>query len=55
MCIDSYVGIKEIYRKRSEANDKYATMVEEKNKAEKLLMIEMEVESVTTLINDGLE
>lgn len=53
LCVDSYVGIKEIYRKRSEASKKYDAMMEEVNKAEELLMIEMEIDSVTNLINAG--
>ena len=53
LCADSYVGIKEIYRKRSEASKKYDAIMEEVNKAEEHLMIEMEIDSVTNLINAG--
>jgi three prime repair exonuclease-1 len=53
LCVDSYVGIKEIYRIRSEVSKKYDAMMEEVNKAQELLMIEMEIDSVTNLINAG--
>jgi hypothetical protein len=52
LCVDSYVGIKEIYITRSEGI-KQDAMMEEEKKAEERVMIRMEIDSVTNLINAG--
>ena len=53
LCVDSYVGIKEIYVKRTEVINKEIAIMEEMKKAEELLIVKMEIDLVTDLINDG--
>ena len=53
LCVDSYVGIKEIYGQRTEVIKKEIAIMEEMKKAEELLIVKMEIDLVTDLINDG--
>ena len=53
LCVDSYIGIKEIYGQRTEVIKKEIAIMEEMKKAEELLIVKMEIDLVTDLINDG--
>jgi three prime repair exonuclease-1 len=53
LCVDSYVGIKEIYRKRTEVIKKEDAIMEEMKEVEELLIVKTEIDLVTDLINDG--
>ena len=52
LCVDSYVGIKEIYMKGSEVMKEDA-MMKDMKKTEECVMIEMEMDSLTNLIEAG--
>ena len=53
LCVDSYTGIKEIYRKRFEIIKEGDAMMEEMKKTEECFMIAMEMDLVTNLIKAG--
>jgi three prime repair exonuclease-1 len=53
LCVDSYVGIKEIFRKRSEVIKKEDARKNKVEDVEGLLIVKIEIDAVTDLINAG--
>jgi hypothetical protein len=53
LCVDSYVGIKEIFKKRGEVNETENAKKKEIERADERKLIQTEIDAVTELLNDG--